>query len=161
MTSSDPPTALYGIDHVAKTIVEYPVVKITAKSIMFQRAGHCTAEQLGGPPVAEPPVGRASRAELNTYGAIRNVSGAASRWSRYLYLTPPELDGSTERHQDELRRRDREKAAELRHREKHRAQLSRLRRAMANAHPDRGGTTESFQRAHKAYLRLLTPAQHH
>lgn len=154
MTTSDPPTCLFGIDRVTRTVVEYPVTKMTAKSIMYQHAGHCTAEQLGGPPVAEPPVGRASRSELDQYGAIKNISGAAYRWSRFLYLEPPALDGSADRDQDEARRLAKEKAAQLRHREKHREQLSRLRAAMANAHPDRGGSTDSFMRAQRRYLAL-------
>jgi hypothetical protein len=34
-----------------------------------------------------------------------------------------------------------------------RAQVARLRQAMLNAHPDRGGTTAKFLKARQAYLR--------
>jgi hypothetical protein len=37
--------------------------------------------------------------------------------------------------------------------------IRELRRAMADAHPDRGGTTEQFIQAHRRYQAVLRPAQ--
>jgi hypothetical protein len=58
--------------------------------------------------------------------------------------------------EDHLHRRESERA---RHAVPQAPLIKELRRAMADAHPDRGGTAEQFIRAHRRYKTVLRAAR--
>jgi hypothetical protein len=136
-----------------KEVIEFPVTKKTGKRIYYIR-GQRSGE--------DPQIGYVSRQDLETdtrcpgapdydhrcehgyYGSHGEAPGEI-RTSRY-YDSDRHLFTTREAAEDYLYSRERE-----REREQALPDLRQLRRQMADAHPDRGGTAEQFMAARERY----------
>ena len=137
--------------HAAETrrwVQEVPIVKKTAKWIYYASDSWNRREAVVGP-------GRISREQFETDGhgypagvipvpGDRHLAGPADR----LFFATRQ---AAEHH---LHRGEREPARQA---EPPAALIKRLRRAMADAHPDRGGTVEQFIQARRRYQTALRP----
>lgn len=110
-------------------IVSFRITKKTAKRIYYVRR-HRVDE--------DPDIGFVNRQDLETNGHARK-HGSGSWWTEdfHLYATPPEL---ADRRQPEP------------------PDLAELKAAMADAHPDRGGTDAEFIAARARYERAKARA---
>ena len=106
-------------------IVRFQITKKTAKRIYYIRRGFG---------FADPEIGYVSRQELEANGEVRNRGVHWSSTDRLLYAEPPDINLWEPPTPDELR-----------------ADISRLRADMADAHPDRGGSNAEFIAAHQRY----------
>jgi hypothetical protein len=139
--------------HSAETrrwVQEVPIVKKTAEWIYYASDSWNRREAVVGP-------GRISREQFETDGhgypaGVIPVPGdrhLAAPAGRLLFFATRQ---AAER---QLHRGDHEPA---RHAEPPVALIKRLRRAMADAHPDRGGTVEQFIQARRRYQTALRPS---
>jgi hypothetical protein len=140
-----------------KEVIPFQITKKTPKRIYYIRSHR---------PGEDPGIGYINRQDLETdtrcpgdyknrcehgrYGSHGEPPGEIST-SRY-YHHDSHLFTTREAAEDHLFRADRERERERAERE---PQIRQLRRKMANAHPDRGGTAEEFMAARERYERAL------
>ncbi|MGW5820326.1 hypothetical protein, partial [Streptomyces noursei] len=104
-------------------VVAFPITRRTAKRVYYLR-GERNGRQ---------DIGFVDRQELETNGEAHRRARYALEEFTTLYASPPELPG--QQHGPEQ------------------GDLKALKQAMAEAHPDRGGTREKFAAARAAYVR--------
>jgi hypothetical protein len=131
-TDSSPITYLYGTaeredarGHLVTELRSFRITKRTRQRIYYVRRQH---------PDGSVDLGYVNRQELEAEGHVHNYA-AGGWWAAdfHLYAEPPEVD-------------QRNSVAPA-------PDLKALKQAMADAHPDRGGSSESFIEARERYLR--------
>jgi hypothetical protein len=115
-------------------VVQFRITKKTAKRIYYLRDWPADGE-----------IGFISRQDLETNGEARNRGRRWHESDSTLYAAPPDLSRTPAK----------PSPAE------EKAELSRLKREMADAHPDRGGTSAGFIAARKRYKQALTRVHAH
>lgn len=120
--------------HRCWEITEYPIVKVTERRIFFR-------EERGGPGYDRNY--SIDRAKFDIPGCEQKKPAYHPRLRELLYLTP-DIPTFVEQ---EARVQARVQAAD-----DARRSIPELRRAMADAHPDRGGDRDTFMAARRRYL---------
>jgi hypothetical protein len=124
-------------------VQEVPIVKKTAQWIYYTSDSWNRREAVVSP-------GRISREQLETAGVIPiPADRRRPRPAGWLFFATRKAA------EDHLYRGERERAGRA---ALEAAKIRDLRRAMADAHPDRGGTAEQFIQAHRRYRAALRPA---
>lgn len=131
VTTVDTTEHLYGLatgedpdGYIRSHVVAFPITKRTAKRIYYVRRTH---------PNGTRDLGYVNRQAMEAAGADGLWARRSGGWwepDAHLYLTPPVLPAQ-------------QLAADLK------ADVDRLRREAADAHPDRGGSNEAFIHAHQ------------
>ena len=121
----------------------FPIVKKTAKRVYYKRKKLEWLPEIGAPDISESniwdvtfgdnDIGFVDRLELEAKGEVYNHGRHWSAADFHLHLKPP------------LRSNDEPEPPDL----------YKLKMAMADAHPDRGGSSKAFITARKAYLEAL------
>jgi hypothetical protein len=137
-----------------REIRKWPIARTTAKRIYFTDGAYISRADLEDD--TRCPGGHDQRyCEHGNYSAHGEPAGQMIKRGRG-WWDSAHLFTTREAAEDELYSRERERQRERAMRE---PELKRLRREMADAHPDRGGTAEQFMAARKRYEQSLRTPQ--